>query len=235
MGWCSPRSASMRPPSFTGAAAQRKGLFRAAHGGTLLLDEVDSLAPRAQASVLRVLQEREVRPVGAEHAEPIDVRIIAMTGRPLDQVPDFRRDLYYRLNVVSIRLPPLRERRADIRPLARHFARVYGERFGLGPITLSPQVLEILQGGPWMGNVRELQHTLERMVALASEPYIDEDPFEDGRAAEGLTLKARVEIYERGLIAEALAAHGKNQSACARALGINRATLISKMERFGLK
>ncbi|MFN3199719.1 MAG: sigma-54-dependent transcriptional regulator [Bradymonadia bacterium] len=222
--------------AFTGAAGSRKGLFRAAHGGTLVLDEVDSLAPRAQASVLRVLQEREVRPVGSEQAEPIDVRIIAMSGRPLDQVSTFRRDLYYRLNVVAIRLPPLRDRRADVRPLARHFARIYGERFGLGPITLSPRVLELLVGAPWPGNVRELQHTIERLVALAPSTYIDEDPFDgSGTTDEPLTLKARVEIYERSLITEALARANNNQSACARALGINRATLISKMERFGLK
>jgi transcriptional regulator with PAS, ATPase and Fis domain len=221
--------------AFTGAQHARKGLFRAAHRGTLFLDEIDSLAPRAQASLLRVLQEREVRPVGAEHAEPIDVRIIAATGRDLQQVEGFRRDLFYRLNVVRLKLPPLRERPDDIRPLAHHFARRYGEQFGLGHVTLSEALLARLEAAQWPGNVRELQHTLERMVAVALTPHIEGDPFEASQTEVPLSLKARVEAYERGLVAAAYAQAQRNQSACARALGINRATLISKLERYGLK
>ena len=221
--------------AFTGAAQARKGLFRAAQGGTLLLDEIDSLAPRAQASLLRVLQERQVRPVGSEESLAIDVRIIAATGRDLQTVQGFRPDLFYRLNVVRLRLPPLRRRRADVRPLAAHFARRYGEQFGLAQATLSEALLTQLEAAPWPGNVRELQHTIERLVALSTDAVIDVDPFEAANAKAPLSLKARVEAYERGLIAAAYAQSGHNQSACARALGINRATLIGKLDRFGLK
>jgi DNA-binding NtrC family response regulator len=221
--------------AFTGAASARKGLFRAAHGGTLLLDEVDSLAPRAQASLLRVLQERVVRPVGADQGEPVDVRIIAITGRPLKSVTEFRPDLYYRLNVVHIHLPPLRARPADIRPLAHHFAAQYGEQFGLGSVTLDSALLVQLEAARWLGNARELQHTIERLVALSTSPLITACADGGAESSTPLSLKDRVAAYERGIIVSTLASVDGNQSACARALDINRATLISKLDRYGVR
>ncbi len=227
--------------AFTGANRARPGLFREADGGTLLLDEIGELDPLTQSSLLRVLQEREVRPVGEDRAVPVDVRIIASTNRNLAAEVErgqFRQDLYYRLNVVVIQLPPLRERPDDVVPLSEYFARRLGERFGLGPARLSRRVLDQLRAAPWPGNVRELENTIERMVALAAGPEIDDDPFGPDLAdptAAAMSLKDRVAAFERGLIAEELRRCQGNQSEAARRLGVSRVTLIDKMKRYGLK
>lgn len=228
--------------AFTGAARARPGLFREADGGTLLLDEIGELDPMTQGSLLRVLQEREVRPVGEDQSVPVDVRLIAATNRDLAaEVANarFREDLYYRLNVVVIRVPPLVERPEDIVPLAEHFAERFGLRFGLGPVELSANVLQRLRSHSWPGNVRELENTIERLVALASGPAIDEDPFAPsaagGAAPSPLSLKDRVAAFERGLVAEELARCQGNQSEAARRLGVSRVTLIDKMRRYGLR
>lgn len=226
-----------RKGAFTGASEASVGLFRAAHEGTLFLDEIDSLSPKVQASLLRVFQERSVRAVGETAARPVDVRLLAATGRDLAQVETFRKDLFYRLNVVMIHLPPLRTRRADILPLARHFGRIYGEQFGLGDVRFAPGVLSRLEDAPWPGNVRELQHTIQRLCVLATGPQIDMDPFEGiGEVEpEPLGLKARVDAFERGVLEEAMARAGGNRSACARRLGVSRPTLISKLDKYRLR
>jgi two-component system response regulator HydG len=227
--------------AFTGAVRSRAGLFREADGGTLLLDEIGELDPATQGVLLRVLQEREVRPVGEDQAVKVDVRVLAATNRDLAREVEagrFRKDLFYRLDVVSIRVPPLRERPEDIGPLAEHFARRFGDRFGIDAPRLSPRVLDRLRRHDWPGNVRELEHVVERLVALAAGPEIDDDPFAGNAAAEravGPGLRERVAAFERELIAETLARCQGNQSEAARQLGISRVTLIDKLKRHGLR
>ncbi len=221
--------------AFTGAVRERKGLFREAHHGTLFLDEVNSLDPTAQGALLRVLQEREVRPVGEDKVIPVDVRLVAATGRPFDEEPGFRRDLYYRLNVVSIRLPPLRERREDIPLLVHHFVERYATAFGLGRVDVPDALMQRFVSAPWPGNVRELEHTIECMLALSVDGGIGDALIEAPREvpqavdSDDANLKVRMNAYERGIIAAMLATCGGNRSETARRLGIDRVTLLSKM------
>ncbi|MFO0744661.1 MAG: sigma-54 dependent transcriptional regulator [Myxococcota bacterium] len=237
--------------AFTGAVRDRKGLFREAHQGTLFLDEVNSLEAGAQASLLRVLQEREVRPVGEDRSVPVDVRLIAATGRPLEDEPGFRKDLYYRLNVVTIRLPPLRERRDDIPLLVRHFVERFSAAFGLGQVVIPDALMARLVAAPWPGNVRELEHAIESMLALSVDGIVSDEalpegsgdgareraPLLSGDAPTGgdLTLKVRMNAYERGIIKDVLDACQGNRSESARRLGIDRVTLLGKMKRHGLE
>jgi DNA-binding NtrC family response regulator len=232
--------------AFTGAARARPGLFGEADGGTILLDEVGELAPGAQAKLLRVLQDGEVRPVGEERARHVDVRVIAATHRDLaalSRAGRFREDLYYRLNVVTLRVPPLRERPEDVPALARHFLARSAERFGAAPIDAPDALLARLAAHPWPGNVRELEHAIESLVALSPDGELDltllpggggPDAPPGGAGEVRLGLKARVEAYERGVILEALrAAHG-NRSEAARALGVARVTLHDKLRKYGV-
>jgi two-component system, NtrC family, response regulator HydG len=234
--------------AFTGAVRARPGLFGEADGGTLLLDEVGELAPGAQAKLLRVLQEGEVRPVGEERSRRVDVRVVAATHRDLRQevaAGRFREDLFYRLNVVTLRVPALRERPEDVPVLARHFLRRFAERFGVREPPASPALLAALAGHGWPGNVRELEHAVESLVALSPDGELDLAllPFAArgaGASAEAaaelpaLGLRPRMEAYERGMIVDALrAAHG-NRSEAARKLGISRVTLHDKLRKYGL-
>ncbi len=228
--------------AFTGAVRARPGLFGEADGGTILLDEVGELAPGAQAKLLRVLQEGEVRPLGEDRPRKIDVRVVASTHRDLKELVAkgaFREDLYYRLNVVMLRVPPLRERPEDVPVLARHFLDRFAERFGVKKVPPSDALLARLAAHAWPGNVRELEHTLESMVALSPEGELDLALFPGGegeRAAAGpsASLRQRVEAYERGVVVEALKAARNNRSEAARALGISRVTLHDKLKKYGL-
>ncbi|AKU96965.1 Response regulator of zinc sigma-54-dependent two-component system [Labilithrix luteola] len=162
--------------AFTGAVKARAGLFREAHGGTILLDEIGELPLSLQAKLLRVLQEGEVRPVGEDQPVKIDVRIIAATHRDLLQMAaegKFREDLYYRLKVVHLQIPPLRERPEDVPMLARHYLAEYSRRFGVGPFALTPPLLDRIMAYHWPGNVRELQNAMESIVALSSDNELD--------------------------------------------------------------
>ena len=227
--------------AFTGASSARPGFFREAHGGTLFLDEVGELDPGVQASLLRVLQERRVRPVGTSRAMDIDVRILAATNRDLAGDPGFRDDLYYRLNVVEIRLPPLRQRREDIIPLARAFAASAADHFGLGVVQLSPALERRLQQDDWPGNVRQLKHHMQRLVALAHGDVIG---LEDDRLARGgqpdtsvqpgTGLKAQVASFEAKLLTEMLRDTGGNRSEAARKLQVSRMTLVTKLKKYGI-
>ncbi|MCB9742426.1 MAG: sigma-54-dependent Fis family transcriptional regulator [Alphaproteobacteria bacterium] len=226
--------------AFTGADQSRAGLFRDADTGTVLLDEVGELHPRVQGALLRALQEGAVRPVGATRAVHVDVRVLAATNRTLRGSPDFREDLYYRLNVVELRLPPLRERPEDIVPLARHFVQRAAERFGEDELRLSGGVERRLGAEPWPGNVRQLRNTVERLAALARGPVIDEAIW--ALAASGASpaggeagLKAQVDAFERELIARTLEACAGNQSEAARQLEVSRMTLVSKLRKYGLR
>jgi two-component system response regulator HydG len=246
--------------AFTGAVKTRAGLFREADGGTILLDEIGELPAAIQAKLLRVLQEGEVRPVGEDQTFKVDVRIIAATHRDLLQMSGegkFREDLYYRLKVVHLNVPPLRDRREDIPLLARHFLGEYSRRFGVGPFKVTPSLLERLNAYSWPGNVRELENAIESLVALSQGSELDLTLLPSPRGASGepasapapttvtsattgaepmaaRDLKLRMDAYERGLIVSALEEARGNRSLTARLLGINRATLHGKLRKYGL-
>jgi DNA-binding NtrC family response regulator len=228
--------------AFTGATHDRPGLFKQADGGTLFLDEVAELDPVVQGKLLRVLQEGEVRPVGQDRAQKVDVRIIAATHRdPQKEVEAgrFREDLFYRLHVVVIPIPPLRERAEDLDPLIDHFLLKHADRFGLPACRLSPAVRASLLAREYRGNVRELENTVERLVALSSGGLIEEldlgDELEASAAPEETAgLRSRVEAFERRLIVEELSRCGQNRSEAARRLEIGRVTLLDKIKKYGI-
>jgi len=227
--------------AFTGATRARPGLFGEADGGTILLDEVGELALPAQAKLLRVLQEGELRPVGEERSRKVDVRVIASTHRDLAarvREGTFREDLYYRLDVVHLHVPALRERPEDVPVLARHFLARAAGRFGVSPLAVPEALFTRLGAHAWPGNVRELENAIEGLVALSPPEGLDLALLPGGapRASGPGThpLKEKVEAYERGLVVEALrAAHG-NRTEAARALGISRVTLHDKLRKYGL-
>lgn len=239
--------------AFTGAHRARRGLFREADGGTLLLDEIGELSSSTQAKLLRVLQEGEVRAVGEERPRRVDVRIIAATHRDLEDLVRegrFRQDLYYRLNVVALRVPPLRERPTDIPLLARHFLHRYAERFGLTNLQVPEGLIERLLGYSWPGNVRELENTLESLIVLSPADELDlarlplpggssrtdtrRTASEPGLGSADLTLRQRMEAHERGLIVAALRRARGNRSLAASRLGISRVTLHDKIRKLGI-
>ena len=225
--------------SFTGASQDRAGLFEAANGGTLLLDEIGDVPPAMQVKLLRVLQEREVRRVGENRARTINVRVLAATNR--DLLADvhgarFRQDLYYRLRVVEIAVPPLRERREDILPLARQLLTGAAKRFGKKAPALTPDAANLLLRYAWPGNVRELENALERAVALAQSDRIgvDDLPPEVGSAPPASPAAGEVRTLaevERDYIAAALRASGGNRAKAAERLGIGAATLYRKLKQ----
>jgi two-component system, NtrC family, response regulator HydG len=227
--------------AFTGAIKARAGLFREANGGTLLLDEVGEIDVQTQGKLLRALQEGCVRPVGEDRDAKVDVRLLAATNKDLQQevrAGRFREDLYYRLNVVEIALPSLQQRPDDIPPLIDTFVRKFAERFGTGPITLAPALRERLVATSYPGNVRELEHRIERLVALSTGGLLEEEPAlaqasKDPEA--GFGLRERVEAFERGIILQSLRECGGNRSETARRLGIGRVTLLDKMKKYGIE
>jgi transcriptional regulator with PAS, ATPase and Fis domain len=224
--------------AFTGASQDRAGLFEAANGGTLLLDEIGDVPPAMQVKLLRVLQEREVRRVGENRARSINVRVLAATNR--DLLADvhsarFRQDLYYRLRVVEVIVPPLRERRDDILPLARQLLAGAAKRLGKKAPTLTPDAANLLQRYGWPGNVRELENALERAVALAPSDRIgvDDLPPEIGTAppvAINGEIRTLADV-ERDYIAAALRATDGNRAKAAEKLGIGVATLYRKLKQ----
>jgi two-component system response regulator AtoC len=237
--------------AFTGAQSSRLGYFQQANKGTLFIDEIGELPLAIQAKVLRALQSGEVQQVGGR-PEIVDVRLIAATNR--DLVADvrggrFREDLFYRLNVVPIRVPPLRDRIEDIEPLVATFVRQYSERYGMGAVDIEPSVVDALRSHSWPGNVRELENTVARLLALAPDERITlalwrslsegpapsaVSPAASGDPGPGYPLRARVEAFERTLIAEAFETAGHNQSETARRLGVSRPALIEKLHKYGL-
>ncbi len=240
--------------AFTGASSAREGYFQQANRGTLFIDEVGELALPIQAKVLRALQSGDVQPVGGR-AEHVDVRLVAATNRDLTaevKAGRFREDLFYRLNVVPIRIPPLRERPEDIAPLVDAFVRTYAERYGMVQATLEPGLVDALRAHPWPGNVRELENTIARLLALTAEERVplalwrslleDSDvraqaPLANaapGDLGPGHPLRARIDAFERAIVASEFDAAGKNQSETARRLGISRPALIEKLHKHGL-
>jgi len=229
--------------AFTGAQKARNGLFREANGGTILLDEIGELDLAMQAKLLRVLQEREVRPVGEDRAIPIDVRILAATHRDLPKLVAegrFREDLYYRLKVVELRVPPLRDRIDDVAVLARVFLERFAARFGIASLRVPDELFARLATYAWPGNVRELENAMESLVALSADGVLDLDLLPGASTSArsvsraGLSLKQRVDAYERGLIVAALDETKGNRRAAARLLGTSRATLFDKLRKYEL-
>jgi DNA-binding NtrC family response regulator len=230
--------------AFTGAISNKKGLFEEAHGGTLLLDEIGDTTPAFQSKLLRVLQESEIRPVGSNKSIKVDVRVIAATNKDLMKAvkeKTFREDLYYRLAVVPIRIPPLRERREDIPFLVDHLIRKCCERSGQEPKRISAKALKLVVDYPWPGNVRELENLVERAVLMSSGPEINPEVlFQElaaGRdASEPLhqATKAAVEMVEKEKILEATFKARGIRSRAAKLLGISRTALYNKLKRYNL-
>jgi len=227
--------------AFTGAVAAKKGLFEDADGGTLLLDEIGDMEPGAQAALLRVLESGEVRRVGETRPVAVDVRVLASTNRDLGgaiRQGKFREDLYYRLRIVPIRIPPLRERPEDILPLAQHFAGRYAERFGRAAVRLGNEAGSVLMRYTWPGNVRELEHAIERAILLSEGEVIQPGdlPPEIAQPSVDATNTAPMTLaeLEKQHILQRLDQCGGNRSEAARQLGISRNTLARKLKSYGL-
>ena len=227
--------------SFTGATQDRPGLFESANGGTLLLDEIGEVPPAMQVKLLRVLQEREVRRVGENRGRPINVRVLAATNRSLtDEInaARFRQDLYYRLKVVEIRIPPLRERRDDVLPLARMFLTSTAPRSGRKVCALTPAAAQQLLRYDWPGNVRELENAIERATVLATGEKVDVQdlPQEIGTAMSTTPVAGvsrSLADVEREYITAVMKASGGNRTKAAATLGIGAATLYRKLKQYG--
>jgi DNA-binding NtrC family response regulator len=238
--------------AFTGATAARPGRVELANGGTLFLDDVDDIPLSAQVKLLRVLQEREVERVGTVKPRKVDVRLVAATKVDLRELVDkerFRDDLYYRLSVIPLQIPPLRERGGDVPLLVQHFLRQFAERDGRDVLALDPRCMGVLESHPWPGNVRELENVIERLAATCSGPVcgLDSIPLElaDGQRRAvavdlqsfpdgGLDLIAELDKVESRIIRMALAHARGNKSQTARLLKLRRSTLVDHMGRLGL-
>ena len=235
--------------AFTGADKRRDGLFWQADGGTIFLDEVGEIPLSLQAKLLRVLQQGELQRVGSDKILHVDIRIIAATNRDLqDEVTKktFREDLYYRLNVIGLEVPALRERQADIPLLAEHFMHTFAEKYGKAIKGCSPQAMDALVNSPWQGNIRELENTMERAVIMSSTEYITDRELpatlrnaaavaeETGASVEMPLGDVSLENLEKRAVIAALKRHKKKVDAAA-ALGVTRATLHSKIKKYQLE
>jgi two-component system response regulator AtoC len=234
--------------AFTGAVEDRRGLFEEADGGTLFLDEIGELPVPLQVKLLRALQEEEIRPVGDNSPRHVDVRVITATARDLEsevRAGRFRADLFYRVNVVRIQLPPLRDRREDIPDLVHHFIGVHNGRLGLSIRGATPAAMRLLLEYPWPGNVRELENIVERAMVLAEGPQVDVDHLPSivqhpGDAAAqdedlDLSVKRRTEALERLLIERALRQTAGNRTRAARLLDLSHRALLYKIREYGLE
>jgi len=234
--------------SFTGAVRKQTGKFVAADGGTIFLDEIGDMSMRTQAKVLRVLQDGDVEPVGAATVIKVDVRVIAATNKDLTEeirAGRFREDLYYRLNVIPIRTPPLRERKDDISILAEHFAAVFAEEHNYHPKKFTPSALKALQDAPWRGNVRELRNMIERLVIMVPADSVDvtDLPAEFFRTPADIistamrlsTLQEFKDEAEKAFIIAKLREFGWNVSKTAEAIDTPRSNLYKKIEQYNIK
>jgi two-component system response regulator HydG len=232
--------------AFTGAVTRREGRFQLAHRGTIFLDEVGEMNPALQTKLLRVLQEKEFEPVGSARTIKVDIRVIAATNKDLTkEVREgrFREDLYYRLNVVPVTMPPLRERKEDIPPLADHFLAVYREKNRKPLKGISGKALDLLVRYDWPGNIRELENCIERAVIMAKEemitpvdfpPQIQKLSGEKETGGFAIPYGISLEAMERELIVKTLAETGGNRTRASEILGINRRTLQNKLKEYGI-
>ncbi len=227
--------------AFTDAKEDRAGRFEIANGGTLFLDEIGNLSMSLQSKLLTVLQRREITRVGANHAIPIDIRLICATNMPLyDMVEDgeFRQDLLYRINTVELRLPPLREREDDIPMLADYYTKMYCEKYKVPQKTLSPNTIKKLQKYHWPGNIRELQHAIERAIIMSDDTVLQPGDFlfllQKEESAEMDIQDFNLENVEKLVIQKAISKHAGNISKAAKELGLTRASLYRRLEKHGL-
>ncbi len=238
--------------AFTGATAERGGLFEEAEGGTIFLDEIGELPVALQVKLLRVLQEGEVRRVGDDATHSVDVRVVAATSRDLDAevaAGRFRSDLFYRINVVHLHLPPLRDRGEDVAELALHFLASYNARLGLSVAAIAPAAMRLLMNHTWPGNVRELENVIERAMVLAEGERLEPDTLpaavrSPGRAGDNgapspvaehdLSVKRQTEQLERDLIRRALERTGGNRTRAAELLDLSHRALLYKIREYGL-
>ncbi|MEK7375132.1 MAG: sigma-54 dependent transcriptional regulator, partial [Thermodesulfobacteriota bacterium] len=230
--------------AFTGAVSRREGRFQLAHRGTIFLDEVGEMSSAIQAKLLRVLQEKEFEPVGSVHTIKVDIRVIAATNRDLEKdVKEgrFREDLYYRLNVVPLVLPPLRERKEDIPPLAEHFLALYREKNRKPLKGISGKALDLLVRYDWPGNTRELENCIERAVIMARDEVIVPADFppqiqmlsqEGGKDSFDIPYGISLDEMERALIVKTLVETRGNRTRASEILGINRRTLQNKLKEY---
>jgi two-component system response regulator PilR (NtrC family) len=239
--------------AFTGAVANKAGLFEVAHEGTIFLDEVGDMSPAIQVKLLRVLQEREFRRIGGTKDIRVDVRVIAATNKDLGKAVAegvFREDLYYRLDVIPIHLPPLRERQEDIPVLVEHFLKKYGRTAAVPVTGLAPGAVQVLSGYEWRGNVRELEHLIERAVTLSTGPLLTPDllnaclqrPEAETTHAvveelppEGVDLEALVGRLEQKLLLQALERSDGVKKRAAKLLGLNFRSFRYRLEKYGIK
>jgi Nif-specific regulatory protein len=234
--------------AFTGAIADKQGIFEMARGGTVFLDEISDMSYAMQTKLLRVLQEGKLRPVGGNHYIDVDFRLITSSNRDLQEEVkkgDFRDDLFYRIHVFPIELPPLRQRKEDIPLLAAHFLKKLATKFGRPAPRLTPRVLELLSQFEWPGNVRELENEIERSLTLAGadteikEEYLSEKikgsvEHTSTAVAGQITLQEATERMERHMVVQALEMTGGNRSQASRMLGLTRQGLLNKIGRYGI-
>ncbi len=232
--------------SFTGAVSNKEGKFLAAEGGTIFLDEIGNASPALQAKLLRVLEDRQFEPVGSNKTITVDTRIILASNRNLDkevQQGRFREDLYYRINVVTIDLPPLSERVGDVRLLAEHFLRKYSAQHNKDKLGITDEAMAYLERYSWPGNVRELENVIERAVLLSKSKFIGpedlpdvikQEPSRQPGQYKPMSLKESLAEPEKTVIRQALQANHWNRQETAKALQINRTTLFKKMKHYGL-
>ena len=232
--------------AFTGAVNDKEGKFLAADGGTIFLDEIANASPALQTKLLRVLEDRRFEPVGSNRTRTVDTRIILASNRNLDEEVRrgrFREDLYYRINVVTIDLPPLCERVGDVRLLAEHFLRMYSAQHNRTKLGITNEAMECLERYSWPGNVRELENVIERAALLSKSKFIGPEDMPDsvkkGRDQQAkkykpISLKEALAEPERNIIRQALEVNNWNRQATAKALQINRTTLFKKMKHYGL-
>ncbi|MGD8876687.1 MAG: sigma 54-interacting transcriptional regulator, partial [Syntrophobacterales bacterium] len=233
--------------SFTGAVKDKKGLFEIAHGGTVFLDEVAEMSPAMQTSLLRVLQEGEIKPLGSDRSKKVDVRVISATNKNLEnEVKEgrLREDLFYRLSVFAVELPPLRDRTGDIPVLANHFVAKYNKKTKKPVTGFSQEAMDCLSSYHFPGNVRELENEIERAIAMVTDSNQIEisnlsDKIRDDSVREihGVkmrsSLKEMVETLEKSVLMEKLREHGGNKTRVAKELGLSRNGLMKKMQRYG--
>jgi putative PEP-CTERM system response regulator len=229
--------------AFTGAVASRPGRFELAHGGTLFLDEIGTLSPGVQSKLLRALESREIERVGGRRTIPVDFRLISATNEDLEaRVRDstFREDLFYRINTIPIRIPPLRERGADMLALAEHFLDKFASRHGRPAKRLSSAVVERFESHPWKGNVRELEHVVEMLVLFAEGDEIVEEDLPralrevSGRRSEGIPFAQAVADFEKRLLVDTIAEEGGVKAKAARRLGLDANQIKYLCRKYGL-
>lgn len=239
--------------AFTGAVNARQGRFQLAHGGTLFLDEIGEMSPKLQVKLLRVLQEREFEPVGSDHSVQVDVRVITATNQDLRvavREGKFREDLFYRLNVLPLELPPLRQRDGDIALLIRHFLNLHGRRKGKKVLEVDSAAMAALEKYHWPGNVREVENLIERLVVLTEDGTIHAGDLPDYVISnsvpqhqsstrvtlpeEGVDLDGVLERIENGFIQQALERSRGNKTVAAELLNLNRTTLIERLRKKGM-